>query len=308
MRSPSFKRVAWSCFGVALLIAALAAGAQSAGAFSLGDIINNAGKAVQVGKSAVKVGKVAIKAAEDITPEQEYYIGRAVAASLLAKYRPWNNQKANQYVNELGQTLALASSKPQVFGGYHFLILDSNEINAFGCPGGLILVTRGLLRCCKTEDQVAAVLAHEIGHVALQHGLGAIKSSRYTELGTVMAQEGASQAGGNVAALSRTFGNSVGDITKTLLVNGYSRTQETAADKAAVKTIGALGYDPQALILVLKTMKTRLKPGGRDFAKTHPDPEERIEDVAEACSAIQSPQAPPPPARQARYVAALKGV
>jgi predicted Zn-dependent protease len=308
MKALPFKRTAWSCAGIAFLLAVLAAGAQSAGAFSLGDIINNAGKAVKIGKSAVKVGKVAIKAAEDITPEQEYYIGRAVAASILAKYRPWNNQKANQYVNELGQTLALASTKPQVFGGYHFLVLDSDEINAFGCPGGLILVTRGLLQCCKTEDEVAAVLAHEIGHVALQHGLGAIKSSRYTELGKVAALEGASHAGGNVAALSQTFGNSVGDITKTLLVSGYSRSQETDADEAAAKTISALGYDPEALIRVLKNMKTRLKPEGLDFAKTHPDPDDRIGDVAEACSAIEPPQAPPPPARQARYVAALKGV
>lgn len=308
MKALPFKRTAWSCAGIAFLFAVLAAGAQSAGAFSLGDIINNAGKAIEVGKSAVKVGKVAIKAAEDITPEQEYYIGRAVAASILAKYRPWNNQKANQYVNELGQTLALASTKPQVFGGYHFLVLDSNEINAFGCPGGLIMVTRGLLRCCKTEDEVAAVLAHEIGHVALQHGLGAIKSSRYTELGKVAALEGASHAGGNVAALSQTFGNSVGDITKTLLVSGYSRSQETEADEAAAKTIGALGYDPEALIRVLKNMKARLKPEGLDFAKTHPDPDDRIGGVADACSAIEAPQAPPPPARQARYVAALKGV
>ena len=308
MRALCCKRVAWWGAGIALMVMALAAGVRTAGALSLGDIVNNAGKAIKIGQSAVKVGKVAIKAAEDITPEQEYYIGRAVAASILAKYRPWKNQKANQYVNQLGQTLALASSKPQTYGGYHFLILDSDEINAFGCPGGLILVTRGLLRCCKTEAQVAAVLAHEIGHVALQHGLGAIKSSRYTELGKVMAAEGASHAGGNVAALSRTFGNSVGDITKTLLVNGYSRTQETEADEAAAKTLGKLGYDPEALIRVLKTMKTRLKPGGLDFAKTHPDPDDRIGDVKDACGLIEPPQAPPPPARQARYAAALKGV
>lgn len=308
MRAPCVKRLACLGAGIALMVMALGAGVQSAGAISLGEILDNAGKAIEVGKSAIKVGKMAIKAAEDITPEQEYYIGRAVAASILAKYRPWKNQKANQYVNELGQTLALASSKPQTYGGYHFLILDSEEINAFGCPGGLIMVTRGLLRCCKTEAEVAAVLAHEIAHVALQHGLGAIKSSRYTELGKVLAQEGTSHAGGDVAALSRTFGSSVGDITQKLLVSGYSRSQETEADEAAVKIIGALGYDPEALIRVLKTMKTRLKPGGLDFAKTHPDPDDRIGEAAEACGLIEPPQAPPPPARQARYAAAMKGV
>lgn len=308
MRARILKRIGGRGLLLLAALALLALAASQAAALNLGDLLNNAQKAVKIGQSAVKVGKVAIKAAEDITPEQEYYIGRAVAASILAKYRPWNNQQANQYVNELGQTLALGSIKPQTFGGYHFLILDSPDINAFGCPGGLILVTRGLLRCCKTEAEVAAVLAHEIGHVALQHGLGAIKSSRYTELGKVAAMEGASHAGGNVAALSHTFGNSVGDITQTLLVNGYSRSQETEADGAAARNLGALGYDPQALILVLKAMKSRLKPGGLDFAKTHPDPDDRIGEVKDACSAVEPPQAPPPPARQARYVKALKGV
>lgn len=308
MRALLSKRLGWCAVGALMVLALVVMAAPKADALNLGDLLNNAGKAVKIGKSAVKVGKVAIKAAEDITPEQEYYIGRAVAASILGKYRPWQNGNANQYVNQLGQTLALGSTMPQTYGGYHFLVLDSNEINAFGCPGGLILVTRGLLRCCKTEAEVAAVLAHEIGHVALQHGLGAIKSSRYTELGKVLAVEGASHAGGNVAALSNAFGNTVGDITQTLLVNGYSRSQETEADAAAANTLGALGYDPEALIQVLKAMKAKLKPGGMDFAKTHPDPDDRIGDVKDACGAIEPPQVPPPPARQVRYAKALKGV
>ncbi len=308
MRALPTKRPLWRGLGVIAAFLVLGFAASNAGALNLGDLLNNAGKAVEVGKSAFKAGKAAVRAAEDITPEQEYYIGRAVAASILAKYRPWQNQEANQYLNLLGQTLALASSKPQTYGGYHFLVLDSEEINAFGCPGGLILVTRGLLRCCRTEDQVAAVLAHEIGHVALQHGLGAIKQSRFLELGKVLAVEGAHHAGGNVAALTSTFGGTVGDITQTLLVNGYSRSQEAAADKASAQNLGALGYDPKALIQVLEVMKTRLKPGGLDFAKTHPDPADRIEEVQETCGLLAPPQASPPPARQARYLAALQGV
>lgn len=301
-------RTAMRRCGVWLALAALAVMAwpQVSPALNLGELLNSADKAVSVGRSALKVGKTAVRAAEDITPEQEYYIGRAVAASILAKYRPWNNQAADQYVNLLGQSLALASSKPQTFGGYHFLILDSEEINAFGCPGGLILITRGLLRCCKTEAQVAAVLAHEIGHVALQHGLGAIKQSRYMDLGKVLAQEGASQAGGNLAALTNAFGGTVGDITQTLLVGGYSRSQESEADKASAATLQALGYDPRALVQVLEVMKTRLKPGGLDFAKTHPDPADRIADVEEICG--QGVPKPEPPSRQARCQTALKGV
>ncbi len=75
----------------------------------------------------------------------------------------------------LGQSLVIFSDRPETFGGYHFLLLDSNEINAFAAPGGLILVTRGMLQCCANEDELAAVLAHEIAHVEKKHGLTAIK-------------------------------------------------------------------------------------------------------------------------------------
>lgn len=274
--------------------------AVPAGAFSFGD----AGKLLDVGKSALKVGKAVGKASEELTPEHEYYIGRAVAASLLTSHRPWADENANRYLNLLGQTLAAASERPQTFGGYHFLVLDSPDINAFGCPGGLILVSRGLLQCCQNEDQVAAVLAHEIGHVSLQHGLASIQQSRVLDVAGVLAQEGAQHAGGNVAALSGAFSGSVGDITKTLMVNGYSRGQEGEADAEAAAILRRVGYDPQALAQVLAVMGQRYRPGGLDFAKTHPDPQDRIAALREKIGSSAAAAAPSP-ARQARYQQAL---
>jgi beta-barrel assembly-enhancing protease len=287
--------------GLSLLLVAGTPG-DSSGAFGLGD----AQKLFEVGKSAVKVGKAVGKASEELTPEHEYYIGRAVAASILGGQRPWTDENANKYLNLLGQTLAEASDRPQTFGGYHFLVLDSPEINAFGCPGGLIMVTRGLLRCCQNEDQVAAVLAHEIGHVSLQHGLGSIQQSRVLDLAGVLAKEGASHAGGNVAMLSGHFSGSVGDITKTLMVNGYSRGQEGEADAVAAAILARLGYDPQALTQVLATMGQRYQPGGLDFAKTHPAPQDRIAALQE--KPPQGAPAPASPARQARYQQALGNI
>ncbi|MFH1034137.1 MAG: M48 family metallopeptidase [Pseudomonadota bacterium] len=285
---------------LALALMLAAAGlADRAGAFGLGD----AGKLFETGKAAVKLGKAVGKASEELTAEHEYYIGRAVAASILASQRPWANQAANQYLNLLGQTLAEASDRPQTFGGYHFLVLDTPDINAFGCPGGLIMVSRGLLRCCQTEDQVAAVLAHEIGHVSLQHGLASIQQSRILDVAGILAKEGASHAGGNVAMLSGAFSGSVGDVTKTLVVNGYTRGQEGEADADALVILERLGYDPKALTQVLATMGQRYKPGGLDFAKTHPDPQDRI--TALDAKMPASAPAPPTPARQARYQQAL---
>jgi beta-barrel assembly-enhancing protease len=109
----------------------------------------SASQADSINKSAQAVEKTF----EDITPAQEYYIGRAVAATVLCTYRPFDQQQANAYLNLLGQTVAQFSLKPETFGGYHFLLLDTDEINAFAAPGGLIMISRGMVRCCRSEDE-----------------------------------------------------------------------------------------------------------------------------------------------------------
>jgi predicted Zn-dependent protease len=111
-------------------------------------------------KSIKKSTDAVAKTQEEFTPEQEYYIGRSVAAVILNKYPPYMNQPANEYLNLIGQTLAQVSEMPEIFRGYRVLVLNSNEINAFATPGGHIFITKGLLRCCRTDDAVAAVLAH----------------------------------------------------------------------------------------------------------------------------------------------------
>jgi predicted Zn-dependent protease len=217
---------------------------------------------------------------EDFTPEQEYYVGRAVGAVVLSKYAAYGNVQVNQYINTLGQTLAAASDKPEIFAGYHFLVLDSDDINAFATPGGHIFVTRGLIRCCQSEDALAAILAHEIGHVQLRHGMQSIEKSRFTEALTVLATEGARTFGSpEVIQLTQTFSGAITDIANSMINNGYSRTFEYQADQASVMLVQRVGYNPQGLIDVLKVMEKKLKPGGHDFAKTHPLPQDRIAEI-----------------------------
>jgi len=244
---------------------------------------------------------------KDITPEQEHYIGRSVAATVMGSYKPYDEEAANRYLNVLGQILAQASDRPETFGGYHFQLLDSDEINAFAAPGGLIMVTRGMVRCCKSEDALSAVLAHEIGHVQGNHGLRAIRSSRLTDAFTILAVESAKNlAGQNVAELTKAFEGSIGDVTSTLMNSGYSRGLERDADRAAVIITARVGYDPQALIAMLKEMKLHLKPGGIDFAKTHPDPADRIADLEKGMPAQRPASAPAE--RQERFRKAMSGV
>ncbi|MEE8590299.1 MAG: M48 family metalloprotease, partial [Spirochaetia bacterium] len=184
-------------------------------------------------EAVVKSARTVAKSFEDITPEQEYYIGRAVGAVVLDRYRPYTNQEANHYLNVLGRILSLVSDRPETFGGYHFLILDSKEINAFATPSGLIFVSLGMLRCASSEDTVAAILAHEIGHIELKHGLKAIKTSRITTALTSAALTGVAVAGSKeMAELTTVFGDSITDIASTMINSGYSRSSEVQADKS----------------------------------------------------------------------------
>ncbi len=252
-------------------------------------------------ESIKKAGKAVNKTFESITPEQEYYIGRTVGAVIINKYRPYDNASANQYLNLIGQSLAQFSDRPETFGGYHFLLMDSNEINAFSAPGGLVFISRGMMNCCQNEDALAAVLAHEIGHVEHQHGLQAIQKSRLNSAFTILATESAKQFGGeDLKNLTTAFEGSINDITSTMMNSGYARSCEKEADKSAVEIMKRAGYDPNGLTAMLMEMKKQLKPGGLDFAKTHPSPDSRIADITQWIGPYQTVIMPVK--RQARFI------
>jgi predicted Zn-dependent protease len=258
-------------------------------------------------ESLIKSGKALLKATEDFTPEQEYYIGRTVGAVVVNKYKPYDNKQANQYVNIVGQSLAQASEMPETFNGYHMLILDSQEINAFASPAGHIFVTRGMLNCCQNEGEIAAVLAHEIGHVQNRHGLDAIKKSRITEAVTIIGTEATKTFGNQeIAHLTSVFEDSIKDITITMINTGYSRSFEREADKAAVTILERIGYNPASLINMLKVMGSKLKPEGLDFAKTHPSPQSRIENLAEFV--LPGPEPAFTPVQEKRFQIAMRNV
>ncbi len=220
-----------------------------------------------------KTGTKAMQAARPLSDAEEYYLGRAVAARLLARYPLYRDPEATLYVNQVGLTVARKSSRPHTFRGYHFAVLDSQEPNAFACPGGLILVTRGLLRMCATEDELAAVLAHEVAHVAHKDGVSSISQARWSEVLTTAGAEAARQYGGGVAgAVLNLFEGAVEDVIRTLVVTGYSRQAEEAADREAVSMLTRSGYQPGALAAVLGKMSG----GSGGIFRTHPPTAERL--------------------------------
>ena len=241
-------------------------------AVAKGVLSQNAGDAISAASGAIS------SAAEAITPEQEYYIGRAVAANILSSYKIWNGKPAlTTYLNSVCAAITINSPKPDVYNGYHVAILDSNEINAFATSGGHIFVTRGLINAAKSEDALAAVIAHEVAHIQLQHSIKAIRTSRITQ---ALIVTGASVVGAvsgmNVNELTSVFNESVGEIIQTMVNNGYSQTQEFAADNTAMSLLASAGYNPSALIDMLKELNAVQSGSSGGFGKTHPTPSQRI--------------------------------
>jgi beta-barrel assembly-enhancing protease len=250
------------------------------------------------------------KAHEKFTSENEYYLGRSVTATVLGQYKPLDDAKANDYINLLGQTLAMASDKPETFGGYHFLILDTDEINAIAAPGGFILVSRGLLHCCRDEESLAAVLAHEVGHVQLAHGVKAITSARWKTAGMTAALEtGKSMSPGMLSEAVGTFEACVTDVTDKIINSGYARKQEFEADKAAIQILTRVGYNPAGLKQMLAEMQKRVNPADkRGFGKTHPEPKARIDQIEPLLVTVAASAAPGADIRAKRFSEAMAGV
>lgn len=261
-------------------------------------------KALEIGIKAGQTAYSLAKAMDHLTPEDQYYLGRAVAAQILVLYPPYEDPEANRYVNLVGRSLALASDRPEVYDGYRFAILDSEEINAFACPGAIVFVTRGMLRLTESEDELAAVLAHEIGHIQSQHGREVIEEKRWKKFWAVAGMGAVAGLGGKVA---RKLAVSLGFLAENLFVaihtKGYGKKLEKEADPQAVEILQRTGYDPHALVRVLeKLVERREEDGKKGFLRSHPKPKNRLDDLGKLRKAEPRPI---PEARQQRFEQAL---
>ena len=272
---------------------------------SMGSVLQaGAGIAQEMGVPGADLISTYAKAFEQITPEQEYYIGRAVGANVLAAYRLQTNTPAlTTYINRICSALVINSSRPDIFNGYHAAILDSDEINAFATPGGHIFITRGLINCTTSEDTLASVIAHEVAHIQLQHGLNAIKSGRRAEaFSSTLSYAAEVRAGDSrFSEVVGTFAEGVGEVVTTMMTKGYSRSQELDADAGAMKLLSLAGYEPSSLLDMLRVLEKEQSghPGG--FNSTHPTPQQRIDSAQKNVGMYSVPDTRS--YRQARYAA-----
>ena len=217
-----------------------------------------------------------------ISSAEEVQIGRSLSQEIIKKEVPPLQDAAKQrYVQQVGQRIVAANDRKDII--YQFMVLDSPDLNAFALPGGYVYIYRGLLE--KTdEDELAAILAHEVGHIAAKHSVKQLQGALgYNVLvGVALVGLGAKNPAlaQNISGLSNTV--------YSLLSRGYSREDEFFADKLAVKYTSAAGYDPHGMVRVLELLNKESGPSGRVFEvlSTHPRMVERIERTKKEIAAL----------------------
>ncbi len=283
----TFKKTAFlaaSAVSSALIFSCATSSALTDALSSAGQIASKAG--YSDAGNVLNAASAASKAMEEITPENEYYIGRAVAATVLTNYKKADAEKQQAYLNKIINTLALNSGEAEPFNGYHVMILDSTEVNAFATSGGHIFITKGLLSTAKSEDEIAAALSHEMAHVQLKHSLKAIKTNRWTSAGISVLNTAAQLSS---AELASSMNSMVNDQISTMVNNGYSQSQEFQADEKALTILSCAGYNPSAMIDLLNSLNAVQGSSGSGMFKTHPTPEKRIAKASDALKSVSAP-------------------
>ena len=233
----------------------------------------------------------------NITEKDERAIGEAVGAMLIERFGIYQDPAVAKYVTLVGTVLAQASSRPNL--DWKFVVLDTEGVNAYAAPGGLIYITKGALGLFKTEAQLAGVLGHEITHITEKHTVKAIQKAKIVDAGTDAA---ASSRGG----LSGAVLNRLSDASyKMIFENKFDRNDETESDKVGVTLAHKAGYSPQGMSEFLMRLSERNKnmtePNGL-FA-SHPMMKDRLNSLA---ATIKDEKLTSTATGQARYASIIK--
>jgi len=231
------------------------------------------------------------------TWQQEAEIGKQADKEVTSLFGVYRDPKVERYVTEVGNRVLATShlrrpgvdeqirNTPVTFG-----VLDSPIINAMALPGGYVYVTRGMLAHLNNEDQLATVLAHEIGHVAARH---AARQAWQQQIGQGLLLGGA-LLGQGLGLPTQDLMN-LGGMAAKLIFTRYSREDELEADKLGVEYSSGAGYDPREAIGLFQTLNRIQEKEGQgmpSFLSTHPDPGARIQRIRELTTALQRERRP----------------
>ncbi|MDD5747342.1 MAG: M48 family metalloprotease [Candidatus Omnitrophica bacterium] len=205
--------------------------------------------------------------------DKEVRIGEVLSVQVERTYPVDNDALIQQRVDQIGQRLAAAGDRREI--RYYFKVVDEKEVNAFALPGGYVYMFKGLWDKVKdSDDRIAAVLAHEIAHISARHSIKRLQSALGYNVLTVLVATSRSM---NSAAKAQAMAG----INELIL--SYSREDELQSDVLAVRYLSKSGFDPAAVLDVLKMLQQmeRDRPIKAMSVQTHPYLTERMKTVKE---------------------------
>lgn len=259
----------------AFLAAVIAGSATLLPAFDFGGVLKSVGEKV----AEKSVDPNAQKAFSGLTIQEEIDIGDSVSVEIVGRYGGiWRDKVATQRVNLVGRALAKYAKRDSL--DWRFGLLDSDAINAFSAPNGRVFITKGLYKLLADDDELAGVLAHEIGHIDLKHAAkvieGKLKSAQYKEVGgAVLSDQVAGSKLADLPMASQFVENMTGIVVDGLIVNGYPSKSEYEADAAGYELAKATGFNPEGLRIALEKVEANTKRAKETF-NTHPKTKDRL--------------------------------
>jgi len=212
-----------------------------------------------------------------VTEAEEIQMGREADRYLAATRRFYDDSAWGRYVQQVGERLAAKCERPSL--PWTFRVMDDPSVNAFALPGGFVYVTRGMLAYLNSEAQLAAVLGHEIGHVAARHVVSRSTRVELTRMGLVVTTAGGAEA--PVQGSPQRL--------EALLV-AHSREAEHKADALGLHYMSDAGYDPTAMPAVLRAIERAVGRGTPPaWLAAHPNWEHRFENLAQERSKLNNP-------------------
>lgn len=207
-----------------------------------------------------------------ISDTKEVSMGKSIAKNVEKEYKPVGDMLVQKRVAEIGNRVASYCDRKVI--AYHFKVLDKKIVNAFSLPGGYVYIFKGLLDKMKSDDELAAVLAHEIAHIAARHGIKKMQSSLGYNALLILSM------GVDATPETRVM---TGEALGQLMLS-YSREDEILADRLAVKYMRAAGYNPKGMVDFLHTLQDIDRKGPirqKMYYRSHPYVAERIAIVKE---------------------------
>ncbi len=239
--------------------------------------------------------------------EQERTIGREETLKLEEQVGFLEEEKFVRYVQAIGRRLAKQSPRQDL--QYRFYVVELLGPNAFALPGGYVFVSRGLLALLNSEDELANVIGHEIGHVVARHAV-----KRFSLDATVaIATDPGAWATGLVSQRLGPVVEGIGGLEGGLLLAPYSSEQEREADRIGQELAAAAGWDPRGMASFLRTLEREQSlsqggPRGMRFLDSHPSTPERVQMTAERAPELERPVIAPIASSHVDFLRRLEGL